>query len=235
MGKWVANSKSGWMQALAVNPWFNSVPLAERKALLAVADVLPLRPGGMLFRKGDSGGGFFAVLSGALKVSTLGEDGREGILSVLEAGIWFGETSHFDGQPRPHDVTAVEETEVLVIAPAAFARLMQRNAFAYAMAVLMSVRIRALYGLVEDSMLRTTSTRVARRLLALTHGDATMAPDARASVDVSQEALAMMLGITRQTLSKELKVMARAGVISLGYGRIEVLSLSDLEVCAALA
>jgi CRP-like cAMP-binding protein len=132
-------------------------------------------------------------------------------------------------------VTAVEETEVLVIAPAAFARLMRRNAFAYAMAVLMSVRTRALYGLVEDSMLRTTSTRVARRLLALTHGDATMAPDARASVAVSQEALAMMLGITRQTLSKELKVMARAGVLSLGYGRIEVLSLADLELCAALA
>jgi CRP-like cAMP-binding protein len=97
------------------------------------------------------------------------------------------------------------------------------------------VRIRALYGLVEDSMLRTTSTRVARRLLALTHGDATMAPDARASVAVSQEALAMMLGITRQTLSKELKVMARAGVLSLGYGRIEILSLADLEACAALA
>jgi CRP-like cAMP-binding protein len=235
MGKWVVNSKSSWMQALSVNPWFGSVPLAERRAMLAASDVLPLRPGEMLFRKGDNGGGFFAVLSGALKVSTLGEDGREGILSVLEAGIWFGETSHFDGQARPHDVTAVEETEVLVIAPAAFARLMRRNAFAYAMAVLMSVRTRALYGLVEDSMLRTTSTRVARRLLALTHGDATMAPDERASVDVSQEALAMMLGITRQTLSKELKVMARAGVISLGYGRIEVLSLSDLEVCAALA
>ena len=235
MGKWVVNSKSNWMQALSVNPWFGSVPLAERRAMLAASDVLTLRPGEMLFRKGDNGGGFFAVLSGALKVSTLGEDGREGILSVLEAGIWFGETSHFDGQPRPHDVTAVEDTEVLVIAPAAFARLMRRSAFAYAMAVLMSMRIRALYGLVEDSMLRTTSTRVARRLLALTHGDATMAPDARASVAVSQEALAMMLGITRQTLSKELKVMARAGVLSLGYGRIEVLSITDLELCAALA
>jgi CRP/FNR family cyclic AMP-dependent transcriptional regulator len=235
MGKWVVNSKSAWMQALSVNPWFNSVPQAERKAMLAAADVLSLRPGEMLFRKGDTGGGFFAVLSGALKVSTLGEDGREGILSVLEVGIWFGETSHFDGAPRPHDVTAVEATEVLVIAPAAFARLMRRNAFAYAMAVLMSVRIRALYGLVEDSMLRTTSTRIARRLLALTHGDATMSPVPRTHVAVSQEALAMMLGITRQTLSKELKAMARAGVLSLGYGCIEIISLSNLEACAALS
>jgi hypothetical protein len=41
MEKWVANSKSEWMQALSVNPWFNSVPLLERRAMLSVADVLP--------------------------------------------------------------------------------------------------------------------------------------------------------------------------------------------------
>ena len=52
---------------------------------------------------------------------------------------------------------------------------------------------------------------------------------------VSQEALAMMLGITRQTLSKELKVLAHAGVLSMGYGRIEIVSLPDLESCGALA
>jgi CRP-like cAMP-binding protein len=234
MEKWVATSKTGWMQDLCVNPWFNSVPLAERQAMLAAADVVVLRPGEMLFRKGDSGGGFFAVLSGALKVSTLGEDGREGILSVLEAGIWFGETSHFDGQPRPHDVTAVEASQVLFIASPALDRLMRRSAFAHAMAVMMSVRTRALYGLVEDSMLRTTSTRIARRLLALSHGDATMASDARLQVGVSQEALAMMLGITRQTLSKELKALVEAGVLNLGYGQIDIVSLKGLERRCAL-
>lgn len=225
----MAYSKTELLQAMSSNPWFGALPLSERNAMLAVAVVGQLRPGEMLFRKGDAGGGFFAVLSGALKVSTLGEDGREGILSVLEAGNWFGETSHFDGMPRPHDVTAMESSEVLFIDPPAFSRLMRRHAFAGAMAGLMSVRIRALYGLVEDSMLRSTRTRIARRLLALTRGDATMAADARASVAVSQEALAMMLGITRQTLSKELKALVRAGVLSLGYGRIEIISLAELE------
>jgi CRP-like cAMP-binding protein len=83
-------------------------------------------------------------------------------------------------------------------------------------------------------MLRTISTRVARRLLLLTHGDATMNPHARSVVAVSQEALAMMLGVTRQTLSKELRVLARAGVLTLGYGRIEITSFPELELRAAL-
>ena len=62
-----------------------------------------------------------------------------------------------------------------------------------------------------------------------------MAVDARARVTVSQEALAMMLGITRQTLSKELKVLARDGVLSLGYGRIDILSVPELDKRGALA
>lgn len=40
----------------------------------------------------------------------------------------------------------------------------------------------------------------------------------------------MMLGITRQTLSKELKVLVRDGVLGLGYGRIEMVSMAELEV-----
>jgi CRP/FNR family cyclic AMP-dependent transcriptional regulator len=46
---------------------------------------------------------------------------------------------------------------------------------------------------------------------------------------VSQEALAMMLGITRQTLSKELKALVQGGAISLGYGRIAIESPAVLE------
>jgi CRP-like cAMP-binding protein len=231
----MADSKDELLGTLSLNPWFGALPLPERKAMLAAADGVQFRAGEMLYRKGDPTGGFFGVVQGAFKVSTLGEDGREGILSVVEAGNWFGEASLIDGLPRPHDATAVQASTVLVIQPQAFKRLMQRAAFARAIAVLLCGRVRVLYGLVEDAMLRSTRTRIARRLLTLSRGDATLASDARASVSVSQEALAMMLGITRQTLSKELKVLVRDGVLSLGYGRIEIVSMAELELRGALA
>lgn len=220
---------------LSQNPWFGALPLSERRAMLAVADMQQFRAGEMLYRKGDAKLAFFGVVQGAFKISTLGEDGREGILSVIEAGNWFGEASLIDGLPRPHDATAVQASTVLAIQPQAFKRLMQRPTFARAIAVLLCGRVRVLYGMVEDAMLRSTPTRIARRLLTLARGDATMASDARASVAVSQEALAMMLGITRQTLSKELKVLVRDGVLALGYGRIEILEMGELEVRGAHA
>lgn len=231
----MADSKAELLGTLSLNPWFGALPLTERRAMLAVAELLQVRAGEMLYRKGDASGGFFGVVEGAFKISTLGEDGREGILSVIEAGNWFGEASLVDGLPRPHDATAVQASAVLVISAPAFKRLMQRTAFARAIAVLLCGRVRVLYGMVEDAMLRSTRTRIARRLLTLARGDATQASDARASVAVSQEALAMMLGITRQTLSKELKVLVRDGVLGLGYGRIEILEMGELEVRGALA
>jgi CRP/FNR family cyclic AMP-dependent transcriptional regulator len=221
--------------AMSVNPWFAGLSARHRQALLAVGERTGLRAGEMLYRQGDVPGGFFGVLSGAFKVSSLREDGKEGILAVMEAGNWFGETSLLDGLPRPHDVTALAPAEVLVVGQSAFEALMRSPAFARAISVLLSARVRLLYGLVEDAMLRSISTRVARRLLALARGDATMARDSRPVVPVSQEALAMMLGVTRQTLSRELKALARDRVVALGYGRIDIVSLAALEARGGLA
>jgi len=218
---------------MSANPWFGALPLRERRAMLGAAELLRLRPGEMLFRQGDrvppGKGAFYGLVAGSFKISSLREDGKEAILVVLEAGNWFGEISLIDQQPRTHDATAVAAAEVLALPRAAFDDLMKRHTFSQAICRMLAARTRSLYGMVEDATLRSTRARVARRLLLLAHGDATQAADARPVVPVSQEALAMMLGITRQTLSKELKVLVELGAVVLGYGRIEVASPAVLE------
>jgi CRP/FNR family cyclic AMP-dependent transcriptional regulator len=218
---------------LSANPWFGALPLAERRNVLKASERLRIAPGEMLFRQGDAvppgTGAFYGLISGAIKASSLREDGKEAILAVLEAGNWFGEISLIDGQPRTHDATALGPAEVLVLPRAAFDELMLRPAFAQAVCRMLAARVRSLYGMVEDATLRSTRARVARRLLLLARGDATQASEARPVIPVSQEALAMMLGITRQTLSKELKALVQAKAVVLGYGRIEIASVAALE------
>ncbi|WP_298933413.1 Crp/Fnr family transcriptional regulator [uncultured Ramlibacter sp.] len=221
------------LATLSANPWFGALPLRERRALLTAAEPLRLRAGEMLFRQGDKvpagQGAFYGLVSGSFKISSLREDGKEAILAVLEAGNWFGEISLLDQQPRTHDATALGEALVLALPRAAFDAAMQRHAFSQAICRMLAARTRSLYGMVEDATLRSTRARVARRLLLLARGDATQASDARPVLPVSQEALAMMLGITRQTLSKELKALVQGGAISLGYGRIAIESPAVLE------
>lgn len=221
------------LPAMSANPWFGALPLADRKAVLSACELQRLRPGEMLFRQGDrvpaGHGAFYGLVSGRIKASSLREDGKEAILVVLEAGNWFGEISLIDQQPRTHDATALGEAEVLALPRRAFDTLMKRPAFALAVCRMLAARVRSLYGMVEDATLRSTRARVARRLLLLARGDATQAQDARPVVPVSQESLAMMLGITRQTLSKELKALVAEGAVVLGYGRIEIASAATLE------
>lgn len=226
---------------LLANPWFAGLPVAVRGALVAGSEVVRLRSGEMLFRQGDPAAGapdgptagFYGLLSGLLKTSSLREDGREAILVVLEPGNWFGEVSMLDALPRTHDTTAMVDCEVLVLPKAAFRSLMQRAPFAQAVAQLLAARVRGLYGLMEDATLRSLRARVARRLLMLARGDATQASDYRASVDISQEALAMMIGVSRQTLSKELKALSEAGAVTLGYGAIGIDSPQKLMALGA--
>ena len=218
---------------MSANPWFGALPLADRKAVLAACELQRLRPGEMLFRQGDrvpaGQGAFYGLVSGRIKASSLREDGKEAILVVLEAGNWFGEISLLDRQPRTHDATALADSELLALPGRAFERLMKRPAFAQALCRMLAARVRSLYGMVEDATLRSTRARVARRLLLLARGDATQAREPRPHVPVSQEALAMMLGVSRQTLSKELQGLVREGAIALGYGRIEIASAARLE------
>jgi CRP/FNR family cyclic AMP-dependent transcriptional regulator len=211
-------------EEMRTNQWFCSLPAAEQEALIQRSELITLQPGEYLFRRGDTPTCFCGLKNGRLKAFTLREDGKEAILAVLEAGNWFGQTSMTSNQPRARDVVAIERSTVFVVRTPAFDELMQSQAFLRAIAELQSIHINWLYRMVEDATLHSTRARVARRLLLLASGDVSTWPESRQNVSVSQDTLAMMLGITRQTLSLELKAMAEKGAIALRYGRIEICS-----------
>jgi len=70
---------------------------------------------------------------------------------------------------------------------------------------------------------------VARCLVMLAHGGITQAASGRLHISASQDTLAMMVGVSRPTLNKELQALARDGALTLRYGRIEILDLQQLR------
>jgi CRP/FNR family cyclic AMP-dependent transcriptional regulator len=211
------------------NPWFSSLPRDEQEALLGSCGVIQLKSGEHLFRQGDRANGFYGVSKGRLKASTIRENGKEAVLAVIEAGNWFGQMSMISGVPHAHNVVALGQTTVLAVRSQAFETLMQGAAFARAVLQLQSLHTSWLYRIIDDSAAHSTRARIARRLLLLASGDMTMAQQDRQEISVSQEMLAMMLDITRQTLALELKAMAAQGAISLHYGRIQIRSKEALS------
>jgi CRP-like cAMP-binding protein len=107
--------------------------------------------------------------------------------------------------------------------------MMRCNAFARAIASLEAMHTSLVFRMLEDATLHSTRARIARRLMGLSLGDTTTARVSQSKIPISQDTLAKMLGITRQTLSLELKAMVTAGAIALGYGRIDILSAEILK------
>ena len=217
---------------LVADPWFGSLAPAVRDKLRTAGTTVRFPAGAFLFRQGDVPSGFFGLVHGSVKISTLREDGREAILAVLRPGAWFAEGSMVDRYPRVHDATAVEACELLMVPPESFDTLMHDAGFARAIALLASLHARAVFGMLEDATLRSTRAQVARRLQRLAGGFADQ-PPVQPELEITQDALAMMLGITRQTLALELKAMVAAGAITLGYGRIRIESFDRLKALEA--
>jgi len=225
----MSHGHAALISALTVNPWFATLPPRLRERMVSRSTLIQLQPGEQLFRQGDMPRAWYGLVRGEVHLSTLREDGKEHIMSVAEVGNWVGEAALIVMQPYLNNATARGHVEALALPREAFEELMGDAEFARAVAILVTGRFRMLYVGLYTTSLRSTRARIAQRLLLLAHGDATGTPQARQRVSVSQETLAMMLGITRQTLNSELKWFVQQGILRLGYRSIEVLSESELH------
>jgi CRP/FNR family transcriptional regulator, cyclic AMP receptor protein len=217
------------VEKLSSSAWFSSLPPAEQGSVAADSTLVCVDADQLLCRRGDRPDGFYGIVEGRLKASNVRSDGKEAILSILEPGNWFGQMSAITGWPYAHDVIALEPAQIARLPLAAFHSRMQGAAFAKSMAELLAQHTGLLYQMLAEATLYSTRARIARRLMHLARGDATLAADNRSNIQVSQDTLAMMLGISRQTLSLELKEMASKGALALRYGHVEIVSMDVLK------
>lgn len=84
----------------------------QRQAMEAAAQLMPLRRGQTLFRRGEPGGDVYYLRTGNLEIV----DSRstpDVVLAQLQAGAVVGEMSFVDDSPRSADVRATTDVEVL--------------------------------------------------------------------------------------------------------------------------
>jgi CRP/FNR family transcriptional regulator, cyclic AMP receptor protein len=219
-------------RTLLANRWFASLNTSQQKALLDACRRLTLRDGQLFAAQGQSlrkrRDGFGVVVNGLLKVSSTSLEGREAILSYVRPGQWFGDLSILDGMSRERDFLSAGASEILVIEPEAMQALLQDAQLAMQITRLLASRTRTLLSLVEGFTLRSSLARTARRLVLLAYDDEPETGQHRFSLDVSQDALASMLGMTRQSVASQLRQLSERGAIEQAYGRVNISSMVAL-------
>jgi CRP/FNR family transcriptional regulator len=213
------------------SPLFRGLPEDDLSALLGVAGSRSHRKGETIFREGGEAEGFFLVLEGQVKLFKLNPAGKEQILHIHDEGDTFAEATLTAASRYPASAVATADAVVLCFPRRDLEALIARRpAIATNLIARLSQRLREMAGLVEDLSLRDAPARLARYLLELDSGDEVV------TLPVKKGELAAWLGTRSETLSRVLRKLSDAGVISVKGSEVTIrdrehlLDLADGEI-----
>lgn len=107
-------------------PFFEPLSHEEQESLMGKLRFRRIPKGKRIVSQGESGGGFFLVLVGRVRVSTLGEDGKEHVLARLGDGAYFGEMSLLKGGKAVASIVSEVPTEIVQLQAAEFYRILSQ-------------------------------------------------------------------------------------------------------------
>ncbi|QWG20950.1 Crp/Fnr family transcriptional regulator [Bradyrhizobium sediminis] len=224
----VASSK---LAVLRKHPIFCDLDPEALDQLCRYAKHATLKRGATIFSKGEPGTSMFAVISGTVKISTSSPDGRSAILNLIGAGEIFGEIAVLDGQARTADATANTNCEIFIIDRREFVPFVKSQpALAMKFIELLCTRLRWTSEQVEQIILQNLPGRLANALLRLTEKHK-LAPGGR-TIAVTQQEISEMVGMTRESINKQLRVWADRRWVRLEHGAIVVLDAEPLQALA---
>jgi CRP/FNR family cyclic AMP-dependent transcriptional regulator len=210
--------------------------LSERELAELAQVAVPRRwlAGESVFREGDPGDTCYVVRTGAVRVTRRHSDGRQITLAELREGDLFGELAMFgDGETRSATVEAIEDTDGVALLAGDLRRTMLSHpSIAVAMLAGLAERIRQVNERLSRQTFQTVDGRVASALLGQVEalvdgGDADGAREVL--IRATQAQIAQLSGSSRESASRFLAKLERAGVITTGRGKILVHEPSALR------
>lgn len=212
-------------------PLFAELSTEELEQVASVAIPRSFPRGVRVFHEGDDSDACYVVRSGDLRVTREHSDGRAIALATLGPGEIVGELAMLDGEVRSASVEALTDVELLAIAARDMRALLERNPEITAkLVVALTRRVRETNERVARQSFQTVPSRVAGVLsqLASEAGSDGAGRDG-VTIRMNQADLAQLAGTSRESVSRFLAVLERAGVVRVGRGRVTVLETQRLR------
>ncbi len=199
----------------------------EERELGEVAQVAVPRNwdrGEVIFREGDNGDTCYLLRSGAVVLTREHQDGRMVALAELRAGALFGELAMFRGETRSATAEAIEATTAVALLAGDVQRLIRRNpALALKLLAALAERVSRTNERLLQQSFQTVAGRVASAVLAqVVARQAEGAPEGDVLIRSTQAEIANLAGTSRESASRFLATLERAGVVTLGRGKVTV-------------
>jgi CRP-like cAMP-binding protein len=203
---------------------FGGLDQDELRRLAGIARETNLSAGTALFEQGDESDGLFVVASGIVRIYLTAEDGREATINLLEEGEVIGEIAILDGLPRSAGAAALTDAKLIFVPTVPFCDLIDNSTKLSRQIILMLCdRLRAANGQVDQAIFHDLRHRLVMllRQIAIIHGRVEK-DVAMVDLDLTQGALAQMLGASREAVNKQLRALAKEGRIAVDGHQIQV-------------
>jgi CRP-like cAMP-binding protein len=226
-----ATSIEETISLLARVPTFEALGPEELSHVAEVAVPRGYEPGQVVFREGDASDTCYVVRNGHARAIREHADGRTITLANFGPGDIFGELAMFEDENRSATVETLDAVEAVAILGADMRRLMREHpGIAVGVVVSLGRRLRAANARIASQSFQTVQSRVATVLTQLVaEAQAEGAAERDVLVIATQADVAKLAGSSRESASRFLAVLERAGVIEQGRGKLVVHDPSALE------
>jgi CRP/FNR family transcriptional regulator len=220
----MASRTEGAVALLSQVPVFETLGEAELARVSEVAVPRRFPAGQVIFREGDQSDTCYVMRSGHARAVREHAGGRTISLAHFGPGDIFGELAMFDDERRSATVETLDEVEAIAILGADMRRLLREHPdIAAKIVISLGRRLREANERLTRQSFQTVQSRVAGVLADLVEqARAEGAGERDVLVRITQADIAQLAGSSRESASRFLAVLERAGIISQGRGRITV-------------
>ena len=211
---------------------FQGVPTEKLRTLAERSRYRTYKAGEMFIGETDPAHAFYVIVTGQVKLYKSSPEGKEQTLYLLRPGDPFGMCTAFAIDSFPANAMALEESGVLMIpGPIMETVAMSEPRLLLNIIQILSDRLKESMTLIESLSLKEIPQRLASFLLhALTReGDREMK---RLELTITQRELAKILGATPEALSRAVRKMSNAGILTMDGRTIRILDREALEALA---
>ncbi len=211
-------------------PLFASLPEADQENLVSLLRRVNLRKGEILFRQGDEGVSLYLILQGRIRIS-LSRQMDVVTLAILGQGEFLGEMALLDGLPRSADATALEDSYLYALNRKDFLSFLINNEKAvHAVLASLSIRLRKTDTLLAEMCFLNLSVRLVQKLVEFAQQQPPGEKNPNeCTLKVSQQELGNILGVSRESINKELKHLREKGLVSTSRNSIHIHNLASLK------
>jgi CRP-like cAMP-binding protein len=205
-------------------PVFETLAPEDLQHVAEVAVPRSFAPHQVIFREGDSSDTCYVVHSGHARAMREHVDGRTLALAHFGPGDIFGELAMFDDESRSATVETLDAVDAIALAGSDMRRLLRQHPdIAVKLVISLGRRLRDANERLARQSFQTVQSRVAVVLDGLVkQAQSEGASASDVLVTITQADIAQLAGSSRESASRFLAVLERAGVITQGRGRITV-------------